>query len=61
MFQCHLEGGSKYSLEAEGGKDLDRRGEEEGTGSGIGEEQKRSPEGQENEWKYATSGVGGTL
>ena len=55
--QSHLEGTTKISWEAEVGRDLCGSVEEEekkGTGFAIGG-QERSPEGQENVWKYAVS------
>ena len=50
MFQIHLEGGRKYSWEAEGGRDLSGRGEGEGKGGTESDcrRQERSPKGQEN-------------
>jgi hypothetical protein len=62
MLQSYLGGRRKQSWETERRRDLGGRGEKEGgmgTGSGMGRgRQERSPEGQQNEWKYATSGGG---
>ena len=64
MFQSHLEGGRKLSLEAKGERDLGGRGSGEKKNGGqdqvLGEtgDMSRKP----GEWKYATAGVemGGT-
>ena len=58
MPQSHLGGRRKQSWEAEGGRVVSGRKEgerkrEKGTRYGGHE---RSPEGQENEWKYAALG-----
>ena len=47
--QSHLEGITKFSQEAEGGRDLGRRGEGRGKGgqTEVGGRQRRSPEGQD--------------
>jgi hypothetical protein len=59
--QSHLEGITKFSQEAEGGRDLGRRGEGRGKGgqTEVGGRQRRSPEGQKNGQKYDPVGDGG--
>jgi hypothetical protein len=62
MLQSHLGGRRKQSQEAQRGRDLGgregkgRKGTGAGIGVGWGGRQDRSPEGQQNEWKQATSG-----
>jgi hypothetical protein len=62
MLQSHWRGRKKQSEEAEGGRYLGARGEGKGkngnmnrNGGGMGRLE-RSPEGQHNEWKFATLG-----
>ena len=63
VLQSHLEGRRKQSQKAEGGRDLDEKGEKEGkrvilSGMGGGERQERNTEVQQNEWKSAME-IGG--
>ena len=60
ILRSHLGGKRKQSQEADGGRDLGCRGKGREKGKWehdqvLGREQERNPEGQQKEWKYATS------
>jgi hypothetical protein len=61
MKELHIKSDTLNLIGEKVGKRLDLiwRGKEErkeGTGSGMGLEEERNPEGQDIEWKYAASG-----
>jgi hypothetical protein len=62
VLQSHLEGGTKQSQEAEGGRDLGRRGKAEGRGetvSSIGIDRREAQMAREIKRKMQQCGVGG--